>query len=97
VLLEKKLRVLYPNQKEAGRESDTVPGLNIWNPKAHPHDTLPPTRPYLNIMPLSKSLGKLFLFKPPYYSTGLLDISIFFLILFYFLVTLEFIKHMYNL
>jgi hypothetical protein len=29
VLLEKKLRVLYPNQKEAGRESDTVPGLNI--------------------------------------------------------------------
>ena len=35
-VLEKELRVLYLDPQVAGTESDTGPGLSIWNLKAHP-------------------------------------------------------------
>jgi len=36
VMLERELRALHPGLQAAGRESDTGPGLSIWNLKAHP-------------------------------------------------------------
>ena len=49
----------------AGRESDTGPGLSIWNLNAHPSDILLPTRPHLLIRPLPMSLWGAFLLKLP--------------------------------
>jgi hypothetical protein len=62
-------RVLHPDQLAAGRETETEtgPGLSIWDLKAPPpphSDTLPPARPHLLTVPLPLSLRRPFSFKP---------------------------------
>jgi hypothetical protein len=44
MMLAKEFRVLYLDLQVI------VAGLHFWNLKAHPSDTLPPTRPHLLIL-----------------------------------------------